>query len=49
MTASRRTLTTASLGTMVALVAFTAPLATVNLTVAGLGAGTSGGPGSSAR
>ena len=27
---------------MVALVAFTAPLATVNLTVAGLGAGTSG-------
>ncbi len=42
MTASRRTLTTASLGTMVALVAFTAPLATVNLTVAGLGAGTSG-------
>ncbi len=40
--AARRTLATASLGTMVALVAFTAPLATVNLTVAGLGAGTSG-------
>ncbi len=40
--AARRTLATASLGTVVALVAFTAPLATVNLTVAGLGAGTSG-------
>ena len=32
----------ASLGTLVALVAFTAPLATVNQTVAGLGAGASG-------
>ena len=42
MTAARRTLVTASLGTLVTLVAFTAPLATVNLTVAGLGAGTSG-------
>jgi MFS family permease len=42
VTAARRTLLTASLGTLVTLVAFTAPLATVNLTVAGLGAGTSG-------
>ena len=42
MTAARRTLVTASLGTLVTLVAFTAPLATVNLTVAGLDAGTSG-------
>ena len=42
MAAARRTLLTASLGTLVTLVAFTAPLATVNLTVAGLGAGTSG-------
>jgi len=42
VTAARRTLATASFGTLVALVAFTAPLATVNLTVAGLDAGTSG-------
>ena len=42
MTTARRTLTTASLGTLTTLVAFTAPLATVNQTVAGLGAGASG-------
>ena len=42
MTTARRTLVTASLGTLTTLVAFTAPLATVNQTVAGLGAGTSG-------
>jgi MFS family permease len=42
VTTARRTLTTASLGTLTTLVAFTAPLATVNQTVAGLGAGASG-------
>jgi MFS family permease len=42
LTAARRTLATASLGTLVTLVTFTAPLATVNLTVAGLDAGASG-------
>jgi MFS family permease len=42
VTTARRTLVTASLGTLVTLVAFTAPLATVNLTVAGLDAGVSG-------
>jgi MFS family permease len=42
VTAARRTLVTASLGTMATLVAFTAPLATVNQTVAGLDAATAG-------
>lgn len=40
---ARRTLVTASLGTVAVLVAFTAPLANFNQTVAGLGAGRSGG------
>ncbi|WP_307814041.1 MFS transporter [Nocardioides baculatus] len=39
---ARRVLTTASLGTVAVLVAFTAPLASFNQTVAGLGAGHSG-------
>src|SRR6476646_689178 len=39
---ARRVLTTASLGTVAVLVAFTAPLAGFNQTVAGLGAGHSG-------
>ncbi|MCF6379473.1 MFS transporter [Nocardioides KLBMP 9356] len=39
----RRTLATASLGTVAVLVAFTAPLANFNQTVAGLGAGHRGG------
>ncbi|WP_242497544.1 MFS transporter [Nocardioides oleivorans] len=39
----RRTLATASLGTVAVLVAFTAPLANFNETVAGLGAGHRGG------
>jgi MFS family permease len=39
----RRTLTTASLGTVAVLVAFTAPLANFNQTIAGLGAGHGGG------
>src|SRR5690349_20487107 len=42
VTTARRTLVTASLGTLATLVSFTAPLATVNETVAGLGAGASG-------
>ena len=46
---ARRTLLSATLGTLIALVAFTAPLANINQTAAGLGAGVSGGPGSSAR
>lgn len=40
---ARRTLITASLGTVAVLVAFTAPLANFNETVAGLGAGHRGG------
>src|SRR5690242_10908758 len=39
---ARRTLLSASLGTLLAMVAFTAPLSTVNPTVAGLGAGVAG-------
>lgn len=39
---ARRVLTTASLGTVAVLVAFTAPLASFNQTVAGLGAGHGG-------
>jgi MFS family permease len=39
---ARRTLLTASLGTLIAMVAFTAPLATLNPTAAGLDAGASG-------
>ncbi len=42
MTTARRTLVTASLGTLATLVSFTAPIATVNETVAGLGAGAAG-------
>jgi MFS family permease len=42
VTSARRTLATAAFGTLTTLVAFTAPLATVNQTVAGLGAGASG-------
>jgi MFS family permease len=42
VTRSQRTLTIASAGTLTTLVAFTAPLATVNATVAGLGAGVAG-------
>ena len=42
MTTPRRTLMTASLGTVTTLAAFTAPVATVNQTVAGLDAGTAG-------
>jgi MFS family permease len=42
VSASRRTLALASLGTLASLVAFTAPLATVNQTVTELGAGASG-------
>jgi MFS family permease len=42
VTTARRTLATAALGTLTTLVAFTAPLATVNQTVVGLGAGASG-------
>jgi MFS family permease len=40
--AARRTLLSASLGTLLAMVAFTAPLSTVNPTVAGLDAGVAG-------
>lgn len=40
--AARRALVVVALGTMVMLVAFTAPLATVNATAAGLGAGAAG-------
>jgi MFS family permease len=40
--AARRTLLSASLGTLIAMVAFTAPLSTVNPTVAGLDAGVAG-------
>src|SRR3954449_10086765 len=39
---ARRTLLSASFSTLVAMVAFTAPLSTVNPTVAGLDAGASG-------
>src|SRR5690242_13794463 len=39
---ARRTLLSASLGTLLAMVAFTAPLSTVNPTVAGLHAGVAG-------
>jgi len=39
---TRRTLLSASLGTLVAMIAFTAPLSTVNPTVAGLDAGVAG-------
>src|SRR5262249_46198815 len=39
---ARRTLLSASLGTLVAMVAFTAPLSTLNETVAGLDAGVAG-------
>jgi MFS family permease len=39
---ARRTLVSASLGTLAAMVAFTAPLSTVNPTVAGLDAGVAG-------
>jgi MFS family permease len=42
VTSARRTLLTASLGTLITLVAFTAPVATVNQTVSGLGAGAAG-------
>jgi MFS family permease len=42
MDAGRRTLMSASLGTLIAMVAFTAPLSTVNPTVAGLDAGVAG-------
>ena len=42
MDAARRTLLSASLGTLTAMVAFTAPLSTVNPTVAGLDAGVAG-------
>src|SRR5690349_13076197 len=42
VTPTRRTLLTASLGTLIAMVAFTAPLSTVNPTVAGLHAGVAG-------
>lgn len=42
MDIARRTLLSASLGTLIAMVAFTAPLSTVNPTVAGLGAGVTG-------
>lgn len=42
MDAARRTLLSASLGTLLAMVAFTAPLSTVNPTVAGLDAGVAG-------
>jgi MFS family permease len=40
--AARRTLLSAALGTLVAMVAFTAPLSAVNPTAAGLGAGVAG-------
>jgi MFS family permease len=42
VTTARRTLVTASLGTLMTLVAFTAPLVNVNQTVAALGAGAAG-------
>ena len=42
MDAARRTLLSASLGTLTAMIAFTAPLSTVNPTVAGLDAGVAG-------
>ena len=42
MDTTRRTLLSASLGTLVAMIAFTAPLSTVNPTVAGLDAGVAG-------
>ena len=42
MDTARRTLLSASFGTLVAMVAFTAPLSTLNPTVAGLDAGAAG-------
>src|SRR5579875_2477732 len=42
VTAARRTLLSATLGTLAVLVAFTAPLANLNQTAAGLDAGASG-------
>src|SRR5689334_12614832 len=42
MTSARRTLVSATLGTLAVLVAFTAPLANLNQTAAGLAAGPSG-------
>src|SRR6476659_5501883 len=42
VTHARRTLLSATLGTLTVLVAFTAPLANINQTAAGLGAGVSG-------